>query len=307
MSSQEPGDRLDAHDRGVALRAAPPVEALAWVSHVTGGVVESCEVLLGAGSSAMHVVTVRRNEGQLEEVVLRRYVLPGELHDPGIADREAAALAFVEPVRVPTPRLIGCDSTGARAGVPAVLMSRLDGRPVWEPRHRQSWCEQLAETMEMVHDTQLPAGTAISEYHPYSQASYVPPAWARRPSVWERAVEVFHGPAPTGSSRFVHRDFHPGNVLWERGRLTGVVDWQHACVGPPVVDVGHLRLNLFFSDRDLAELFTDTWERLTASAYDPWADVAAIIGMLDNLRAMPPNHRARITIEDALAAATASP
>jgi hypothetical protein len=34
---------------------------------------------------------------------------------------------------------------------------------------------------------------------------------------------------------------------------------------------------------------------------------AAIIGMLDNLRATPPNQRARITIENALAAATVLP
>jgi aminoglycoside phosphotransferase (APT) family kinase protein len=255
----------------------------------------------------MHALTVRHDDGQPEEVVLRRYVLPGELHDPDIAEREAAALALIEPLAVPTPRLIGCDRTGARAGVPAVLMSRLDGRPVWEPRDRRSWCRQLVETMEMVHDTPLPADTSIGEYQPYSQTSYVPPAWARSPVVWERAVEVFHGPALTGPHRFVHRDFHPGNVLWQRGRLTGLVDWQHACVGSPMVDVGHLRLNLFFSDRDLAVQFTDTWERLTASTYDPWADVVAIIGMLDNLRATPPNHQGRITIENALAAATASP
>ena len=63
----------------------PPVEALAWVADATGGVVEGCEVLLGAGSSAMHVVTVRHDDGQQEEVVLRRYVLPGELHGPDIA------------------------------------------------------------------------------------------------------------------------------------------------------------------------------------------------------------------------------
>jgi hypothetical protein len=103
--------------------------------------------------------------------------------------------------------------------------------------------------MEMVHDTPLPADTAIGEYQPYSQTSYV----------------------------------------------------------PPMVDVGHLRLNLFFNARDLAELFTETWQRLTANTYDPWADVVAVIGMLDNPRATPPNHRARTTIEDALAAVAVSP
>ena len=54
----------------------------------------------------------------------------------------AAPAPVVEPVAVPTQRLLGCDPTGARSGVPAVVMGRLDGRPVWHPRYRRSWCEQ---------------------------------------------------------------------------------------------------------------------------------------------------------------------
>jgi aminoglycoside phosphotransferase (APT) family kinase protein len=302
----EPGGGLDDGSRGMLLRGVPPAEALAWVSRVMGGVVEGCEVLRGAGSSAMHVVTIGNDDGRREDVVLRRYVLSAEREDRGIAAREAAALEVVAPVGVPTPRLLGCDPTGEQAGTPAVLMSLVDGRPVWEPRYRRSWCEQLVETLLLVHETVVPSDSLIGEYRLYAQVSYAPPRWAQRPALWERAVEIFHGEVPDGTMRFVHRDFHPGNVLWRRGRLTGVVDWQHACVGLPIVDVGHLRLNLFFADLDLADQFTQAWKRLTGDVYDPWADVVAIIGMLDNLRATPPNSRARTTIENALAVAAAS-
>ena len=43
---------------------------------------------------------------------------------------------------------------------------------------------------------------------------------------------------------FLHRDFHPGNLLWTDERITGVVDWVSACAGPPEEDIGHCRANL---------------------------------------------------------------
>ena len=49
---------------------------------------------------------------------------------------------------------------------------------------------------------------------------------------------------PTSALGFCHRDYHPGNVLWSRGQVSGVVDWTHACHGAPAVDVAHCALNL---------------------------------------------------------------
>ena len=42
----------------------------------------------------------------------------------------------------------------------------------------------------------------------------------------------------------LHRDYHPVNLLWGQARVSGVVDWINACMGPPGVDVAHCRLNL---------------------------------------------------------------
>jgi len=51
--------------------------------------------------------------------------------------------------------------------------------------------------------------------------------------VWERAVEISRGPAPDLPAVLLHRDFHPGNVLWRYGRVSGVVDWLGACCPDP--------------------------------------------------------------------------
>jgi aminoglycoside phosphotransferase (APT) family kinase protein len=74
-----------------------------------------------------------------------------------------------------------------------------------------------------------------------------------------------------GAPRFIHRDFHPGNLLFRRGRFTGIVDWTQASVGPPEVDVSRTRVEMaMLTDRAVADEFL----RLTpcASTYDPLWD-----------------------------------
>nr|WP_296076863.1 phosphotransferase [uncultured Actinoplanes sp.] len=59
----------------------------------------------------------------------------------------------------------------------------------------------------------------------------------------------------------VHFDFHPGNVLVDRGRLTGVVDWDGACRGDRHLDLVTLR---FILTRHAAHLTGPIDERLAA-------------------------------------------
>ena len=82
----------------------------------------------------------------------------------------------------------------------------------------------------------------------------------------------------------MHRDFHPGNVLWRRGTVTGVVDWPGACTGPAVADVAHCRVNLLTFGTGAAQRFTVFWQQAAGAAHHPWADVVTITGFLDDLR-----------------------
>ncbi len=74
-----------------------------------------------------------------------------------------------------------------------------------------------------------------------------------------------------------HGDFNPGNVLWSRDGLGGVVDWETAESAPPAADVGACRFDLAVtSGAATAEAFLEGygrddsdlwfWELLTGSA-----------------------------------------
>lgn len=81
---------------------------------------------------------------------------------------------------------------------------------------------------------------------------------------------------------FIHRDYHPGNVLWLGPRVCGIVDWVNASLGSPEADVGHCRANLVghLGPGDI----TDTADRflqlyMAASDrdhYHPYWDIAAV-------------------------------
>ena len=287
------------------LRSTPPRQALAWAAQALGGggTVESAEALRGGLSSAMHLLRIRRRT-QTQTAVLRRYVLPDlRAEQADLAEREARTLSFVESLAAPTPRLLAVDPTGADAGSPALLMTALPGRVEWVPEDVHSWLERMAEVLPTIHTATLPATGQFPAYVPDSPSSYEPPLWAHRPGVWERAADIFHQPAAEDASTFVHGDFHPGNLLWHRSRVTGVIDWQAGCLGSPSLDVANCRGNLFRYGLDLADRFTSYWEHLTGDRFNPLADLVGTIGYLDELREERPTDWREV--EEALARAVA--
>jgi len=69
------------------------------------------------------------------------------------------------------------------------------------------------------------------------------PGSTSRPELWHRAVRAIGRDAPAYRGCFLHRDFHPGNVLFSGHgaglRVSGVVDWVETSFGPADLDVAH--------------------------------------------------------------------
>ncbi len=257
------------------LRAPLPPAARAWCERVTGARVRHARPLDGGMSSAVYAVDL--SDGRA--LVLRRFVRPEWLaEEPHVPRREAAALELLRGAALPTPELVAVDPDGGDAGDPAVLMSRLPGAMDWAPRDMEAFLRGLAALLPRIHAT--PTGPDIPAYAPYPLEAWTPPAWTQRPAVWERAFARFEEPPPPSVPVLIHRDFHPGNVLWDGGAVTGVVDWANTSVGAREVDISHCRANLAgvfglpVADRFLALCGADD--------YDPYWDIVAALGGHDD-------------------------
>jgi aminoglycoside phosphotransferase (APT) family kinase protein len=198
--------------------------------------------------------------------------------EPDIAARETRTLQLLERVGLPTPQLLAHDSTGAVAGVPTVVMSQLPGRIDWSPSDIEPWLRRLAAALPPIHEAPITTADGVQEFTPYQPTSWAAPGWIRNKRLWNRAVEILHGPRLDSDRVFIHRDYHPGNVLWRRQRVTGIVDWPVASVGPRAADLAHCRGNLI--DRfglQVADRFLMIWQEITGEPYHPWAETVMLL------------------------------
>jgi aminoglycoside phosphotransferase (APT) family kinase protein len=270
-----------------ALIAALPAEAVGWVERIVRAPVASQRALLGGTSSAMHLLETQAGS-PLDRVVLRRYVLDWVLEEPKIPGNEALSLRLVGDgaVGVPAPELLASDPDGTELGVPMTLMTALPGEPLWHPTDRAGWLRAMAELAVKIHSASL--STELSDWFPYEPVSRTPPAWSRHPEAWLTAYKVWDRPTPASERVFLHRDFHPGNILWTDEAITGVVDWVSSCAGPPEEDIGHCRANLAIRlGQDWADEFLAIWQDLTGKReYHPYWDLTNVVSF-DHQRVEP--------------------
>ena len=102
--------------------------------------------------------------------------------------------------------------------------------------------------------------------------------------MWQAAFDRLHADTPAFRETYIHRDFHPTNVLWLDGKVSGVVDWPNACRGPAGVDVGHCRVNLaLLYSVEVADLFLTAYELHASSSfiYDSYWDIVSAFDILD--------------------------
>jgi len=225
--------------------------------------------LTGGITSAVHRLTVEQR-GRRTTYVLREWPADSG-YGPRAVASEVAVLTALARHDIPAPRLIG--ATGD-----AVLMTRVPGRIDLMPADRDAWLVQMARMLVRIHALPI----AGKPYESWSERFAVP-ADAARPELWRAAVAL--GPPPGGATCFIHRDYQHFNLLWSRARLTGVVDWIEACVGPPDVDVGHCRLNLalLFSP-EVAERFLAIYEAEAGRTVDPRWDIHELLAYGDDWR-----------------------
>ena len=248
----------------------------------SGAKVSSLVPLIGATSSAVYGVEVSAQTGSLS-LVLRLFDNAEWLaEEPELARHEAWGLNTAAKAETPTPELVAFDETGEECGLPAVLMTRREGCVELQPGNSAPWLQEMAEAIASVH--RLEVEEAEWRYFSYNDAASLSvPEWSAHPENWARAIEIVQRPEPICPQRFIHRDYHPNNVLWAAGKVSGIVDWPNACLGPVGIDVAWCRQNLAqLHGAETADAFLKAYQTASGSgfAYDPYWDLRGCVEFL---------------------------
>lgn len=260
------------HDEAAAVLPL----TLAWVSrHLeVGERIVRTEVLHGGITAEMRRLTIGTRDGSTRDLVLRSFVDPFYVgHAEDWLNREAGALALLTGTSVPAPGLVAVDPTAAHCEYPSLLMTHLAGRTVLDDEGLEMRVPLLARQLVAIHA--LRPAERPREYVALTTANTVVTPKGADAAAWAAAIDVIRRPAPPYEGRFLHRDFQPGNVLFDvppprpaGARITGVVDWAAPSWGPADLDVAHCSTNL-------ALLHGPAWGLRFTEAYEEAGGVLA--------------------------------
>lgn len=233
-----PGDELDRNvdhgpDRAVEVardcveRAIGRVES---IKALTGGIMNRAFAVTAAGAPPLVVRVAERGRRHFEE--------------------ERAALEGLVAHDLPVPRVLALDHLGEGAGVVSVIIiSMLPGRPMGtreqlDPTAAKETVVELGGLLARIHGATL---EATDNEHPGWLAGRLDDiGWMHEGAalagvdigIVDSAADVVRSSSrPVGPRAVVHNDFKSGNILIDRGHVTGVIDFEFASLTDPARDL----------------------------------------------------------------------
>ncbi|MFF9277163.1 phosphotransferase family protein [Streptomyces griseosporeus] len=206
--------------------------------------IEKAVRLRGGWTSQMRRLDVCGPGGR-RSLVLRSFVKPFfRRHAEGLLTREATVLRLLAGTDVPAASLVAVDATARYCDHPSLLMSLLPGAVRLGDTGADARADLLARQLARIHRLPVTVRERPRTYQAWASPERVTvPAATERPDLWQRAVDVIRREPPAWQGCFLHRDFHPGNVLFtgtdDDPRISGIVDWVETSWGPADLDVAH--------------------------------------------------------------------
>lgn len=222
------------------------------------------ERLRGGLSARMDVLEYAERDRTIRhKVVLRRF---HDDEDPNAVSREFQLLQALQSAGVPAPRPILRDP-GEFFGAPAIVMTYLPGVALIAPQDDR-WTPGVAAAALSIHRvTRKPRSLATFGREEMVAKLRRWRRWAPPDPLIGEIFDALEAHLPRIgllSPTLVHNDFWSGNVIWDEGAVTGVVDWSDAVFGDRRADISECRIDFVLGHGiEVAERFRADYERLS--------------------------------------------
>lgn len=257
------------HAKGVKALAevVPPTdvaseeELRSWVEEETGASITGWRQIAGGNRCRSWAVSLTR-EGAASGIYLRYQPPRPPSAEPYTVWREAAVYRALDDTGVPLPRLIAVHPRH-QAIMTELKAGRAEFRSLTDDRERRAIASDFVRGLAQLHKTDF-SGRAIPGHAPGMRIADCVRAeldtWGemyRETGTPDALIDFAMGwlygnlPDPDGEPVLVHGDAGPGNFLFDRGRMTALIDWELAHAGDPMEDLA------WFSMRSVMEPVPD--------------------------------------------------
>ena len=242
--------------------------------------------LKGGISAEMTAFELESPNGQISRMILRRPSEQTLQRNPHAAEDEFKVLQLTKSLGLATPAPHYLDSSGAIFSTPYLVIEYIDGKPEFPPDPGADFIFQLAKHLAKIHRADCSnqdISFLLKQANGCAETSYevlinIDPLLDDRRI---RSVLEVVSPLPQrNTATLLHGDYWPGNLLWRDGMLVGVVDWEDAKLGDPLIDFAISRLDILtIFGIDAMQSFTQHYQSLMDIDYTnlPYWDLCAAL------------------------------
>jgi aminoglycoside phosphotransferase (APT) family kinase protein len=242
--------------------------------------------LKGGVSADVMAIEVEDPDGRRKRLLVRRHG-PIDLRDnPNIAADEFRLLQLLQSAGLPVPQPHYLDESGEIFPTPYIVVEYIEGGTEFRPRALPDYLLQMATQLARIHALD---GTNPDLSFLPDQQTRETKRLSRRPAQLDdslneeqiRDVLEAAWPLPRRNGTvLLHGDYWPGNIVWNAGRLAGVIDWEDAGLGDPLCDLGKSRLDVLWAfGMEAMVSFTQHYAALTTFDFTdlPYWDLCAAL------------------------------
>jgi aminoglycoside phosphotransferase (APT) family kinase protein len=211
-----------------------------------GARVVTVSELRGGVSALVCAIEVETTDGETRRLVFRQHRSAGV--DRHRAEKVATEFVVLRALRergFPVPEVLHLDESGALTD-PFFVMEAVDGSTEVRSPDVPAALEQMADFLAELHALD-PEGVAVPGLAPLEDPIAALPAHLSSGAVGSSlrsAIEAGQIAIVRNRPVLLHGDYWPGNVLWRRGELAAVIDWEDCAVGDPLADLACARVEL---------------------------------------------------------------
>jgi len=235
-------------DTPKAVRQGEELDATKLAAFIGGGSV-TIEQFPGGHSNLTYLV----HHGD-REYVLRRPPFGSKVKSAHDMGREVAVLSKLAPVYDRAPKVIAYEATGDVLGAPFYLMERRRGVILRkdvpdDPALITRICDLLIDALVDLHAVDYAAAGLGDFGKPHGYVGRQVTGWSERytgsqtddiAAMTSVAAWLAANQPADGAPALIHNDFKFDNVIFDASldRITGVLDWEMATIGDPLMDLG---------------------------------------------------------------------
>jgi aminoglycoside phosphotransferase (APT) family kinase protein len=240
-----------------------------------GSIFANLEPLPGSYSNDTQVLVGRAEDGRWLRFAVRRYADFGGYDLGQKAQREFGALKLLFDHGLPVPQPLLLDQDGRLLGRPGIVTAFVDGEMLEELTDPLACAAEMGRLLSRIHAVPCSQASipflldANAEALWFLQHGNEPPEVVRSfphsEACWKELLDRLPDLVQTAPT-LVHIDYWAGNLLWQEGRISAVVDFEEAALGDPAIDVAYCRMDLVIRGlADAAQHFLRVYEEAAGS------------------------------------------